>query len=250
MTNTVSYIAAFGGGVASFVSPCVLPIVPGYLSVLTGLDLSDAVQGSRHHLLRIARDTGLFVAGFTVVFVLLGVSATTIGSAVFRDKELLLRISGALVVAMSLFLAGSLVLKRPGWYREFRFRPKLERYGPFAAPIAGAAFGFGWQPCLGPILASVSAVAATSGSAGRGAALLAVYSLGLGIPFLVVGLALGRLSGALSFIRRHSRLITIVSVVVMGAFGALLFTDNLTEVTSWLETLMRWVGLGRLVTVG
>jgi len=246
----VSYIAAFGGGVASFVSPCVLPIVPGYLSVLTGLDLSDAVQGSRHHLLRIARDTALFVVGFTVVFVLLGVTATTIGSAVFRDKELLLRISGALVVAMSLFLAGSLVLKRPGWYREFRFHPKLERYGPFAAPVAGAAFGFGWQPCLGPILASVSAAAATSGSAGRGAALLGVYALGLGIPFLVVGLALGRLSGTFSFVRRHSRFITIVSVVVMGVFGALLFTDRLTDVTSWLETLMRWMGLGRLITVG
>ena len=250
MTSTVSYIAAFGGGVASFVSPCVLPIVPGYLSVLTGLDLSDAVQGSRHHLLRIARDTALFVVGFTVVFVLLGVTATTIGSAVFRDKELLLRISGALVVAMSLFLAGSLVLKRPGWYREFRFHPKLERYGPFAAPVAGAAFGFGWQPCLGPILASVSAAAATSGSAGRGAALLGVYALGLGIPFLVVGLALGRLSGTFSFVRRHSRFITIVSVVVMGVFGALLFTDRLTDVTSWLETLMRWMGLGRLITVG
>jgi cytochrome c-type biogenesis protein len=214
------------------------------------LDLSDAVQGSRHHLLRIARDTALFVVGFTVVFVLLGVTATTIGSAVFRDKELLLRISGALVVAMSLFLAGSLVLKRPGWYREFRFHPKLERYGPFAAPVAGAAFGFGWQPCLGPILASVSAAAATSGSAGRGAALLGVYSLGLGIPFLVVGLALGRLSGTFSFVRRHSRFITIVSVVVMGVFGALLFTDRLTDVTSWLETLMRWMGLGRLITVG
>ena len=250
MTNTVSYVAAFGGGVASFVSPCVLPIVPGYLSVLTGLDLSDAVQGSRHHLLRIARDTALFVVGFTIVFVLLGVTATTVGSAVFRDKELLLRISGALVMAMSLFLAGSLVLKRPGWYREFRFHPKLERYGPFAAPIAGAAFGFGWQPCLGPILASVSAAAATSGSAGRGAALLGVYSLGLGIPFLVVGLALGRLSGTFSFVRRHSRFITIVSVVVMGVFGALLFTDRLTEVTSWLETLMRWIGLGRLITLG
>jgi len=250
MTNTVSYIAAFGGGVASFVSPCVLPIVPGYLSVLTGLDLSDAVQGSRHHLLRIARDTALFVVGFTVVFVLLGVTATTVGSAVFRDKELLLRISGALVVAMSLFLAGSLVLKRPDWYREFRFHPKLEHYGPFAAPIAGAAFGFGWQPCLGPILASVSAAAATSGSAGRGAALLGVYSLGLGIPFLVVGLALGRLSGTFSFVRRHSRFITIVSVVVMGVFGALLFADKLTDVTSWLETLMRSMGLGRLITVG
>jgi cytochrome c-type biogenesis protein len=250
MTNTVSYIAAFGGGVASFVSPCVLPIVPGYLSVLTGLDLTDSVQGSRHHLLRIARDTALFVIGFTVVFVLLGVTATTIGSAVFRDKVLLLRISGGLVVAMSLFLAGSLVLKRPGWYREFRFQPRLERYGPFAAPVAGAAFGFGWQPCLGPILASVSAAAATSGSAGRGAALLGVYSLGLGIPFLVVGLALGRLSGAFSFVRRHSRLITIVSAVVMGVFGVLLFTDRLTDVTSWLETFMRWIGLGRLITVG
>jgi len=250
MTNTVSYLAAFGGGVASFVSPCVLPIVPGYLSVVTGLDLADPAQGSRHHLLRIARDTGLFVFGFTVVFVLLGVTATTIGSAVFRDKELLLRISGALVIAMALFLAGSLALKRPGLYREARFHPKLERYGPFAAPVAGAAFGFGWQPCLGPILAAVSAVAASSGSAGQGAALLAVYSLGLGIPFLVVGLALGRLSGMLRLVRRHSRAITIVAVVVMAGFGTLLFIDKLTYVTSELEALMRSIGLGRLVRVG
>jgi cytochrome c-type biogenesis protein len=250
MTNTVSYVAAFGGGVASFVSPCVLPIVPGYLSVLTGLDLTDAEQGSRRHLLRIARDTSLFVAGFTLVFVLLGITATTIGSAVFRDKELLLRISGALVVAMAVFLAGSLVAKRPGLYREARFHPNLERYGPFAAPVAGAAFGFGWQPCLGPILASVSAVAASSGSAGQGAGLLAVYSLGLGIPFLIVGLALGRLSGMLALIRRHSRAITIVSVIVMGGFGVLLFTDKLTYVTSELEAFMRAIGLGRLITLG
>jgi len=250
MTNTVSYIAAFGGGVASFVSPCVLPIVPGYLSVVTGLDLTDAQQGSRHHLLRIARDTTLFVAGFTVVFVLLGITATTIGSAVFRNKELLGRISGGLVIAMALFLAGSLVLNRPGWYREARFQPNLDRFGPFAAPVAGAAFGFGWQPCLGPILASVSAVAATSGSAGEGAALLGVYSLGLGIPFLVVGLALGRLSGMLALVRRYSRAITLASVVVMGAFGILLVVDKLTWVTSELETLMRAIGLGRLVTAG
>ncbi|HLN05132.1 MAG TPA: cytochrome c biogenesis protein CcdA [Acidimicrobiales bacterium] len=250
MTSTVSYVAAFGGGVASFVSPCVLPIVPGYLSVVTGLDLTDAQQGSRHHLLRIARDTTLFVAGFTVVFVLLGITGATIGKAIFRNKELLLQISGALVIAMALFLAGSLVLKLPALYREARFHPNLDRFGPFAAPIAGAAFGFGWQPCLGPILASVSAVAATTGSAGEGAALLGVYSLGLGIPFLVVGLALARLSGTLAFVRRHSEAITIFSVIVMGAFGVLLFTDKLTWVTSELETLMRAIGLGRLVTAG
>ena len=142
------------------------------------------------------------------------------------------------------------MLKRPGLYREARFHPNLDRLGPFAAPVAGAAFGFGWQPCLGPILASVSAVAATTGSAGEGAALLGVYSLGLGIPFLVVGLALGRLSGMLSFVRRHSGAITMVSVVVMGAFGVLLFTDKLTSVTSELETVMRSIGLGRLVKEG
>jgi len=250
MTNSVSYIAAFGGGVASFVSPCVLPIVPGYLSVITGLDLRDPEQGSRHHLLRIARDTTLFVAGFTVVFVLLGITATTIGSAVFSNKELLLRISGALVIAMALFLAGTLVVNRPGLYREARFHPNLDRFGRLAAPVAGAAFGFGWQPCLGPILAAVSAVAATSGSVAQGAALLFVYSLGLGVPFLVVGLALGRLSGMLLFVRRHSRGITMISVVFMGVFGVLLFTDKLTWVTSELEAFMRSIGLGRLVTAG
>ncbi len=250
MTNSVSYVAAFGGGVASFVSPCVLPIVPGYLSVITGLDLRDPEQGSRHHLFRIARDTSLFVAGFTVVFVLLGITATTIGSAIFTNKELLLRISGALVIAMALFLAGTLVLNSPGLYREARFHPNLDRFGRFAAPVAGAAFGFGWQPCLGPILAAVSAVAATSGSAVQGAALLFVYSLGLGVPFLIVGLTLCRLSGMLSFVRRHSRGITMISVVVMGAFGVLLFTDKLTWVTSELESFMRSIGLGRLVTAG
>jgi cytochrome c-type biogenesis protein len=151
---------------------------------------------------------------------------------------------------MALFLAGTLVLNSPGLYREARFHPNLDRFGRFAAPVAGAAFGFGWQPCLGPILAAVSAVAATSGSAAQGAALLFVYSLGLGVPFLVVGLALGRLSGMLSFVRRHSRGMTMISVVVMGAFGVLLFTDKLTWVTSELETFMRSIGLGRLVTAG
>jgi len=250
MTNTVSYVAAFGGGVASFISPCVLPIVPGYLSVITGLDLDVPDPGSNRHLWRVARDTGLFIAGFTAVFVLLGVSATTIGGVVFRNKVLLLRISGALVIAMALFLLGSLVLRLPGLYREARFHPDLGRFGPFAAPVAGAAFGFGWTPCLGPILTSVLALAATTGGALHGASLLVAYSLGLGVPFLAMGIALGRLAGVLGFVRRHTVGLTLISVVFMLAFGLLLLFDRLTWVTSELETLLRAIGLGRLINLG
>jgi len=192
----------------------------------------------------------LFVVGFTIVFVLLGVTATTIGSAVFRDKETSLAHIGTLVVAMALFLAATLVWAAARSLPGSPFPPESRALWPFAAPVAGAAFGFGWQPCLGPILASVSAAAASTGSTGQGAGLLAVYSLGLGVPFLVVGLALGRLSGVLGFVRRHSRFITIVSVVVMGCFGILLFTDRLTSVTSALETVMRRIGLGSLITIG
>ena len=250
MTNTVSYVAAFGGGVASFVSPCVLPIVPGYLAVITGLDFADPEQGSRHHLFRIARDTILFVAGFTVVFVLLGITGATIGRAVFPRQ-------GAAVADLGSTRDRHGGLPRrlaraepPGTVPGGQIPSEPGPFRGFAAPVAGAAFGFGWQPCLGPILAAVTAVAATTGSAGQGAALLGVYSLGLGIPFLIVGLALGRVSGMMAFVRRHSRAITMVSVVVMGAFGVLLVTDKLTWVTSELETLMRDVGLGRLVRIG
>lgn len=250
MSSSVSYVAAFGGGVASFISPCVLPIVPGYLSVITGVDLTDPDPGSNRHLTKVARDTGLFIGGFTVVFVLLGITATSVGGVVFRNKVLLLRISGALVIAMALFLLGSLVLKLPGLYREARFNPDLSKYGPFAAPVAGAAFGFGWTPCLGPILTSVLALAATTGGAVHGGALLAVYSLGLGLPFLLMGLALGRLAGVLGFVRRHSAGLTMISVVFLLAFGLLLFFDRLTWVTSELEAFMRAVGLGRLVNLG
>ena len=188
----VSYLAAFGGGVVSFASPCVLPIVPAYLSVITGLDVAEVRSGARQHLGRITRDTSLFVGGFSVVFILLGLSATAVGQVLFRNHLLLTRLSGAAVLAMALFLVGSLVLSSraglagrsriPWMYGEARLHPSLSRFGPLAAPVAGAAFGFGWTPCIGPILASVLAVAASQGRALEGATLLACYSLGLGVP--------------------------------------------------------------------
>ncbi|HEX6476762.1 MAG TPA: cytochrome c biogenesis protein CcdA [Acidimicrobiales bacterium] len=259
----VSYLAAFGGGVVSFASPCVLPIVPAYLSVITGLDVAEVRSGARHHLGRITRDTTLFVAGFSVVFILLGLSATAVGQALFRNHLLLTRLSGIAVLAMALLLLGSVLLSSgagvtgrparfsiPWMYGEARFHPSPSRFGPLAAPVAGAAFGFGWTPCIGPILASVLAVAASQGRSLEGATLLACYSLGLGLPFLVTGLAFGRLAGAFDWVRRHFTVLTCSSAVVLAGFGILLALDRLTWVTTQLQTALQAVGLGRLVSLG
>jgi cytochrome c-type biogenesis protein len=126
-TANVTYLAAFGGGIISFASPCVLPLVPAYLSIVTGLEASEVQRGAREHLARVARDTGLFVIGFSAVFVMLGLSATTVGRTVFRNKVLLTRASGVVVVAMALFLLGSLVLRSPWLYQERRFHPSPSR---------------------------------------------------------------------------------------------------------------------------
>lgn len=250
MTSGVSYFAAFGGGVASFLSPCVLPIVPGYLSLVTGLDLTALDGGLRRQAGRIVRETALFMIGFAAVFILLAVTATSVGQAVVRNHVMLTRITGGVMLAMAVFLAAGLVVNAPFLYREARFHPDLSRFGPFAAPVAGVAFGFGWTPCLGPILSSIIALAAGSASPGSGALLLAVYSLGLGVPFLVVGLGFTRLTGALKWVRRHSRAVTITSITVLAAFGVLLVLNRLTQVTSMLESAMRAVGLGSLVKLG
>jgi cytochrome c-type biogenesis protein len=247
----VGYLAAFGGGIVSFLSPCVLPIVPACLSVVTGLDISGAGDSpASRHLARIARDTLGFVAGFGVVFVLLGLTATEVGHGLFENKLLALRISGAVVIAMGLFLLLSLVVQSPRLLREYRFHPRIANLGPVAAPLAGAAFGFGWTPCLGPVLASIVAVASTSSSILHSVVLLALYSAGLGVPFLVVGLLFGRLTEALAWARRHSRAIAGTSAVIMTCFGVLLLADRLSLVTSDLESALRAVGLGRLVNLG
>lgn len=238
MTSEVGLLAAFGGGVASFASPCILPLVPAYLSVVTGLDLGEMAGGSEAHLGRIARETVLFIAGFTVVFVLLGISATAIGGVVFRNQLLLTRLSGVAVLGLGLFLLGSLVLRLPALYGEARLHIQPSRFGPFAAPVAGAAFGLGWTPCITPILASVLVVAASERAGLSSIALLVAYSLGLGVPFLIVGMAFGRLAGALGFLRRHSRGITVVAGSVLVLLGVLLVADRLSWLTAEAQILL------------
>jgi len=248
--GSVTYLAAFAGGLVSFLSPCVLPIVPGYLSLVTGLEVAELRDEPERHTARIVRDTSLFIAGFAAVFIVLGLTATAVGQAVFRNHILLTRISGFVLFSMALFLIGSLVLKAPWLYQEKRFHPNPTRFGPFAAPVAGMAFGFGWTPCLGPVLASVLAVAASQDRAWRGATLLAVYSLGLGVPFLAAGLAFGRLAGAFGWVKRHFTGLILVSSLSMAFFGVLLMFNRLIWVTSRLQQTLEAVGLGRLITLG
>ena len=248
--TTLDYLAAVGGGVVSFLSPCVLPIVPAYLSVITGLDVAEVKGGDRQHLPRIAWHTGLFIAGFTVVFVLLGLAATTLGGSLQRNQATITRWSGVLIIAMAVYMLGSLVLRTPGLYQERRWHPNLSRFGPFAAPVAGAAFGFGWTPCIGPVLGFALGRAAAQETATQGAVLLLFYSVGLGIPFMATGLAFARLAGALNWVKRHSTAITASSALALGFFGVLLAMNQFTWLTVKLSEGLQAIGLGRLLTLG
>lgn len=245
----VTMIVAFGGGVISILSPCVLPMVPGYIALVTGLEVRDVQAGRARDLGRIAAMTGWFALGFSAVFVLLGLAASTVGQSLFDNQELLTRISGAVVLVMALYLAGSQVLMAPRLYGESRFHVRSGQFGMFTAPVAGAAFAFGWSPCLGPIIAAVFGVAATE-TGPRAVLLLASYSAGMAVSFLAVGLAFGRWAAPLEFVKRHLRTLTFVSAGVLAVFGVLLLLDRMWMLSSWLTRVLDALGLDRLVELG
>ena len=249
-TADLSLLGAFVGGLVSFLSPCVLPVVPAYVSVVTGLSVTSVQEGGRSHLGQVLKTSLGFVLGFSAVFVVLGLSVTAVGQALLGRRELLTRISGLVVLAMALFLLASLILKAPWLYQEKRWHPSLDRFGPFAAPVAGIAFGFGWTPCIGPVLTSVLAFAAGSGEVGRGAAMLIAYSAGLAVPFLAAALALDRFAGAFDIVKRHFFGITVTSAVVLAAFGVLLAFNRMSLVTTATQSLLSSIGLGGLLGLG
>lgn len=218
---------AFMAGVLSFLSPCVLPLIPGYISFLSGLSLEEIQHGlERKKVLKKTGFTSLcFVIGFSVIFTLLGASASFIGKLLSSHINIFTRIAGILIVILGLHILGILKIKL--FNIEKRFRVKRFSPGPFGAFFVGVAFAFGWTPCIGPILAGILAIAATQSTVMKGMLLLSIYSLGLGIPFIITGFGVGLF---MKFFQRYKRFIRwgeIVAGVLLVAIGLLIFTDNL-----------------------
>jgi len=240
-------LLAFAGGMLSFLSPCVLPLVPGYLSLMSGVSVTQLSTASGNDSRRLLQSTLLFVAGFTFVFTLLGAGASAIGQTLLRNQESLNRVAGLLTIVMGLFIAG--VLVPTSWQRERRLQVLPESLGVFAPPLMGMAFAFGWTPCIGPILSVVLSTAATQSTLGRGIALLVAYSLGLGVPFVAAGLSLGRLTRVFGWVKRHFRTMNVISGAFLVVFGLLLLTNKLGIVAGQMQEVMQSLGLGRLANI-
>lgn len=229
-------VVAFGGGIISFVSPCVLPLLPGYLAMMSGYSTAEVAAG-QVPTSRMVGTVGLFIAGFTAVFAALGASATALSRFMVSNLPDLTRIAGVVIIAAGLLVVALAISGRgplAALNREHRFQVRPARLGSWAPPVMGMAFAFGWTPCIGPILTVILATAAAQETVGRGIGLLVAYSLGLGVPFMVAGLGLIKTFGRL---RRWLRPINIVSGLALAAFGVVMVTGNLS---AWSAELSRW----------
>ena len=245
MSQTPSVVAAFGAGMLSFLSPCVLPLVPGYLGLITGIRPNDTP--SKAARARAIAATGSFVIGFTIVFCLLGAGASTIGGWLLEHQQTLQRIAGALIIIFGLMIAGVATL--PMLQRERRFHVDPRRFGPAGPGLMGMAFAFGWTPCIGPVLGPILALAATQATVWSGVALLFFYSLGLGVPFLLSALLLNKLTTTFAWIKRHYRLINGIAGATMATLGLIMLSGNLGRVSSWFTDVLTTIGLQRLTEI-
>jgi cytochrome c-type biogenesis protein len=225
-------LLAVVAGLVSFSSPCSVPLVPGYLSYMSALPISEL--GQREARAVTLRAAVLFVAGFTLVFTALGVSVALAGSVLVRNKPVILQVAGVGIILMGLATFG--VVRLPFLSRERRLDLAQVPRGPAAAFPFGMAFAFGWVPCHGPVLATISAAAAATQTPIWGAFLLALYSLGLGLPFIALALAFHRARGSLDWLRRNGRRVEIVGGVMMVAVGALFVTGRWETLFSPLQS--------------
>jgi cytochrome c-type biogenesis protein len=234
----VGIFAALAAGVVSFLSPCVLPLVPGYLSAVSGVSASELERAGWR---RVLGPSLLFVTSFSAIFVVLGLTATGLGATLREHEDLLSKISAALIVAMGVLFVASLFVTRLN--REWHVDALLERAGRGGPIVAGAAFAIAWTPCIGPTLGAILSAASLTGSAGHGALLLAVYSAGLAIPFLLTAVAFSRMTTAFAAVKRHYPAIVASGGLILIAMGVLIWTDELTQLNIEAQRWMSNLGL-------
>ena len=232
----VSLLTALFAGAVSFLSPCVLPLVPGYLSAVTGVSARDLEDSSWRTVIPPAL---LFIASFSTIFIILGLSATGISQALRTNIETLNKVAGILIIVMGFFFVATLFITRLN--AEWRVDALMERAGRGGPVIAGGAFAIAWTPCVGPTLTAILGLASTTGSVLQGGIMLGVYSLGLAIPFLLTALAFSRMTTAFAVVKRHYREIMALGGLVLIVMGVLVYTGELfrlnIEAQGWLDDL-------------
>ncbi len=240
--NQVSLVAAFFAGVVSFISPCVLPLVPSYVTFITGVsfdELTSASAAPRVRRLTIIHSLA-FILGFSLVFVALGATATVAGQFLREHQDALRRIGGVLIILFGVYLTGLVPI--PALSRERKKQLTTKPLGILGSVLVGITFAAGWTPCIGPILASILIYASTAKTVGTGVVLLSVYSLGLGVPFFLSSLALNSFLAASRKIRGQLRTIEVASGVVLILFGVMLVTDLFPRFVSFLSRFLPAVG--------
>lgn len=242
----ISYAGAVGAGLISFLSPCVLPLVPAYLSYMAGTSLERMLEdGEAQAALtrRVFVSALAFVIGFSTIFIAMGASASALNRLIIENIEIIGKVAGGVIVLFGLHYMG--LLKIPLLYREARFRTGDNTSGLIGAYVLGMAFAFGWTPCIGPILATILTVAASRDDLGYGISLLATYALGLGIPFLLAALAVKPFMRFMQRFRRHLRKVEIAAGALLVLTGILIFTSSLGQFSYFLLDLFPW-----LATIG
>jgi cytochrome c-type biogenesis protein len=232
-------VAAFAVGFVSFISPCVLPLVPGYLSAISGVSFAELSEG--HRRADILGPALLFCLAFGVMFVALGMSATGLGQTLSENRDLLRHVAGVVIIAMGILFVGTLFVPRLN--REWRPESLLKRASTGGPIVAGLAFAIAWLPCTGPTLGAILTAASTESTVGRGGVLLAFYAAGLAVPFILSALAFSRVTGVFRFFRDHYTAITAVSGVILIVMGVLLFTNELARLNSEALKLLDHLGI-------
>lgn len=234
----VGLFTAFVAGFVSFLSPCVLPIVPGYLSAVSGLTVTELENASWKKVLT---PSLIFVGSFSLIFILLGMGATKIGELLTDNQELLEKISGAMIIVLGVLFVASFFITKLN--REWHVDALMQRAGKGGPLVAGAAFAFAWTPCIGPTLGSILAAASTTSSTAKGALLLAIYSAGLAIPFLLTALAFNRMTTAFALVKRHYGVIIMLGGLVLIAMGTLILTGEMSRINIEMQRWSQDLGL-------